>query len=187
MNFEHTLTPSLQTANWGRDLIQQLLSSVRGDSWWSQSIADCIALGPTKSSLHLAVFVEPYLSLLMAGAKTIESRFSRNYVAPFGLLKPGDVVLLKRAGADVVGIARVGQVKFLERSDPSWNKLRDTYQDQLCVTDDEFWDRVADSWFGSLIWFDRLKPIPSIECDKNDRRGWVVIKHSSDQLALGFE
>lgn len=66
--------------------------------------------------LPLAV---PYLSLLMAGTKTIGSRFSRNYVAPFGLLNSGDIMLLKRTGADVVGIARAGQVKFLERSDPS--------------------------------------------------------------------
>lgn len=123
----------------------------------------------------------------MAGAKTVESRFSRNYVAPFGSLKPGDLVLLKRAGADIVGIARVGQVKFLERRDPGWKELREIYQDQLCVTDNEFWDRVADSWFGSLIWFDSLKRLPSIECDKNDRRGWVVMKRASDQLALGFE
>lgn len=97
------------------------------------------------------------------------------------------LVLLKRAGADILGIARFGEVKYLERTDPSWNDLRQIYQDGLCGMDNEFWEKVADSWFGTLIWFDHFKQLPAIECDKNDRRGWVGMKRASDQLALGFE
>ena len=186
VNFEHSCLAYERTGNWVHDLIRQLHVNVQDDSQWNQYLADCTTFGPARSSLHLAVFVEPYLSLLMAGAKTIESRFSQNLVPPFNLIWPGDLVLLKRSGGEVVGIGHVGKVKYLRRSDTSWNDLRRTYEKQLCVTDDDFWERVSDAWFASLIWFDQLKQLPAIECDKQDRRGWVIIKHATDQLVLEF-
>src|ERR1700680_4435376 len=60
--------------------------------------------------IHLAVFVEPFLGYVLDGSKTVESRFSVNRCAPFGKVSRGDVVLLKRAGGAVVGIARVRTV-----------------------------------------------------------------------------
>src|SRR5215210_2794220 len=60
--------------------------------------------------IHLAVFVEPFLDYVLDGSKTVESRFSVNRCAPFGKVSPGDMVLLKRAGGPVVGIARVRTV-----------------------------------------------------------------------------
>ena len=60
--------------------------------------------------VHLAIFVEPYLELVLAGKKTIESRFSANRCPPYNAVKKGDLLLLKRSGGPVVGVATVGQV-----------------------------------------------------------------------------
>ena len=160
---------------------------MRDDSNWFQQIIDCTGFGPSKSSLHLAVFVEPYLSLLMAGIKTMESRFSQNQVAPFNSIWPGDLVLFKRTGGEIVGIGHVGKVEYVQRGDSTWRSLRSRYEKELCVTDDSFWEHVSEGWFASLIWFDRIKQLPAMECDKQDRRGWVIIKQATDQLALEFK
>jgi hypothetical protein len=37
-----------------------------------------------------------------------------------------------------------------------------------------------------MPWFDMIRSLPSIDCEKRDRRGWVVIKHATEQLSLFF-
>ena len=186
VNFEHIVSQYECTGDWVRDLSEQLLSNVQDDPYWAAKVAACIHDGPARNSLHLAIFSEPYLELLIAGKKTVESRFSRNFVPPYKFINQGDLVLLKRTGAEVVAIASVAKTHFLERNDPSWANLRTGYQEALCATTDEFWNHVSDSWFGSLIWFDRIKPLPLLRCDKQDRRGWVILKPATTQLSLNF-
>lgn len=187
VNSEHTSRPYTHNENWAQNLIRQLRIHVQDDAWWDERISDCVRFGPARSSLHLAVFVEPYLSLLMGGAKTIESRFSLEPIAPFNMIWPEDLVLLKRAGGSVIGIGHVGAVKYVRRSDSLWKNLRQNYARDLCVTDDGFWERASHAWFASFIWFDHLKRLSEIECDKQDRRGWVVVRSATDQLALEFK
>jgi hypothetical protein len=121
----------------------------------------------------------------MDGKKTIESRFSQNGCAPYDQVVPGDVVLLKRSGGEIVGLASVSSVQHLTRR-TDWNEIRALYQHHLCTTDDSFWADVQDADYASLIWFDRIRPLSSIDCEKRDRRGWVVIKHATEQLSLFF-
>jgi hypothetical protein len=122
----------------------------------------------------------------MAGKKTIESRFSQNGCAPYDQVVPGDVVLLKRSGDDIVGLARVSGVQHLTRR-TDWKEIRALYEQELCATDDNFWFEVKDSDYATLMWFDRICRLPSIDCEKRDRRGWVVIKSATEQLSLFFE
>ena len=35
------------------------------------------------TQLHLGIFTEPYLTYMLDGKKTIESRFSKNKIAPY--------------------------------------------------------------------------------------------------------
>ena len=77
----------------------------------------------------------------MDGKKTVESRFSQNGCAPYDQVAPGDVVLLKRSGDEIVGLAHVSIVRHLTRSE-GWEELRSRYQQQLCATDDSFWAEV---------------------------------------------
>jgi hypothetical protein len=186
LNFEEAAASPARSRNWIRSVIDRLRFIARDDPEWSGIVEDCILPGPTRKSLHLAVFVEPFLSLLMAGKKTVESRFSQNGCAPFDEVSPGDVVLIKRAGDGIVAIAHVSCVHHLTRQG-DWTVIRAQYQQQLCATDDAFWTDISEADYASLIWFDRLTAIQSIECEKRDRRGWVVIKRATDQLPLEFE
>src|ERR1700686_1163065 len=64
--------------------------------------------------IHLAVLVEPYLSLILDGKKTIESRFSTNRHAPFEQVQRGDVLILKRSSGPVEGLCTVSDAWFYQ-------------------------------------------------------------------------
>jgi hypothetical protein len=66
-----------------------------------------IVAGESSNRLHLAVFIEPYLSFIFEGTKTIESRFNMRKQAPFGQVSAGDVLLLKRSGGPVCGVCLI--------------------------------------------------------------------------------
>ena len=83
----------------------------------SKIIEDCTSPGPNGKSLHLAVFTEPFLTFLMAGKKTVDPRVSQNGCPPYDQVAPGDVVLLKRSGDEIVGLAHVSCVQHLTRRD----------------------------------------------------------------------
>jgi len=73
-------------------LAAHLVACLGADSAWVPALRS-LAAGMT--SLHLALLTEPFLSLLMSGAKTIESRFSRVRCAPYRCLARGDVIAVK--------------------------------------------------------------------------------------------
>jgi hypothetical protein len=185
-NFNNTSAGSGPVESWPLQLIDQVRFGVQDDAVWTNRVRDCTTWGDSGSSLHLAVFVEPYLDLLMAGTKTIESRFSQNGGAPFEQIWPGDLVLLKRSGGDINGIARVGEVRNVKRCDRAWNDLRTLYQHQLCAIENDFWQRALKSWYATFIWFNEIKSLAPIQCNKQDQRGWVVMTRATDQMVLEF-
>ena len=74
-------------------LAAHLAACLGADSAW----VPALPVSPAgMTSLHLALLTEPFLSLLMNGAKTIESRFSRVRCAPYGCLARGDVIAVKK-------------------------------------------------------------------------------------------
>jgi len=56
-----------------------------------------------KKTIHLAIFIEPYLDLIFKGKKTIESRFSINKILPYHKIQIGDVILLKKSSGKIEG------------------------------------------------------------------------------------
>lgn len=56
-----------------------------------QKLADEVSV-----AVHVAVMVEPYLTFVVEGQKWIESRLTKNRIAPFGQTSAGDIVLFKR-------------------------------------------------------------------------------------------
>ena len=45
---------------------------------------------------HLGVFTEPYLTYMLDGKKTIESRFSKNKILPYNQISKDDIVIVKK-------------------------------------------------------------------------------------------
>lgn len=126
--------------------------------------------------IHIAVMVEPYLSLILQGKKTVESRFSRNRIAPWQRVRPGDIVVMKKSGGAFVGMFEAADVLYAELND-GVDPIREHYQFALCV-DDAFWQSKADSRYATLIFIDRLLPFKPFFLPFKNRQAWIDLHGS---------
>jgi len=125
-------------------------------------------------SCHLAVFTEPYLSLLLQGKKTVESRWMRNKIAPYGKVHSGDLVYVKKSGGPVMASFRVGW--RLEGALPLALAYAVQHQAALCVADAFLLKLEADKKnFGVLMEVTRLHVLNPVPVVKPGMNGWVVL------------
>ncbi len=139
---------------------------------------------------HLAVMHEPYLSYILAGRKSVESRFSRHRVAPFGQVGLGDLLLLKSQSGPVTGVARVAHVDSYRLDPVIWASIRNRFSAALCVTDERFWVERREARYATLMRLAAALAVEPLVLEKRDRRPWVVLVPRAttevhrDQLAL---
>ena len=131
--------------------------------------------GDDTAGVHLAIFVEPFLQAVLDGRKTVESRFGLTRCSPFGQVAEGDVILLKRSGGPVVGLAMAGTSQYHELSPVLLAELRERYASRLYAEDDDFWAAREGKRYASLIEIALSAEIKPMVVDKRDRRGWVTL------------
>lgn len=131
---------------------------------------------------HLAIFSAGFAELVLAGKKTIDTRFSLKRIPPFGRVSPGDVVYIKPVGRDIRGRFLVKKVIYFEGLDDGDLSLIDRlYGGRILPGAGEerskFFERNASKNFASLIFIDRVEQFLTapVKVDKKDRRGWVVL------------
>jgi hypothetical protein len=125
--------------------------------------------------IHLAVLVEPYLSLILSGKKTIESRFSLNRQAPFERVFPGDILILKRSSGSVEGICLVSDAWFYQLKTDTWDDI-ERFSKALCMDDSPFWHSKRSAMYATLMRISGVVSIPHLSVAKLDPRGWVTLR-----------
>lgn len=154
-------------------LLAQLAGNACEDGW-RDLLGPFQQLAPPDVSLHLAVLVEPYLTFILDGQKTVESRFSLRPTVPWGRVDRGDVVLLKESGGPIVGAFTAAAVWSYQLHPNSWRDLRRDFTDALCA-EPGFWEERSKAGFATLMRVAAVRRMPPIEVPKRDRRGWVVL------------
>ncbi len=142
-------------------------AKAQGNTFWTRKLT----MG-TPVQVHLAVMVEPYLSRVLDGSKTIESRFSRKKIAPWGRVSSRDVVVLKKSGGSFVAFFEATDATYVELSPDSIAQIRQAYGQSLCV-DDAFWQAKAECSFATLISMGHLFVFPPFSIAFQNRRSWV--------------
>ena len=159
------------------NLVASLKESTYGHVFWRQHLKGLSASLPSPFSVHLAVLLEPYLGFILEGSKTVESRFSKNRVAPFKMVERGDVVLLKRSSEKALsGVCLVTNVWFYQLDVTTWSQIRDEFTSALRAEDPSFWEQRKSAHFATLMRISQVQELPPIEISKRDRRGWVVLR-----------
>lgn len=166
------------------DAVEKLRDAMASFPVWQAYLDRCGARPPHQVGLHLGIFVEPYLSNILDGTKTVEARFSTHRCKPFGCVEKGDVLLLKRAGGPVVGVCEVSHVWSYHLDPDSFQDLRRTFAAAMCATEDGFWDKRLRASYATLLRIERVQSIPPVPWGKRDRRGWVVLRRKTSQLTL---
>jgi hypothetical protein len=162
--------------------INHLAGYVSRYAFWSEYINEAHHRAD-QIGLHLAVFAEPFLSLVLEGRKTVESRFGRTRCAPYDQVRPGDIILLKQVSGPVRGLALVRQTWFFDLHHHTLEALKAAYGGMICA-DDKFWQLKKDAAYATLIELAEPVSIDALQCHKRDRRGWVSL--TPLQLAMAF-
>ena len=156
------------------DIISILGTSLSSDPYWAPALKE---LSVTEGAqVHLGVFIEPYLQLIIEGKKTLESRFSINRSAPYCKVNQGDILLLKRSGGPIVGVCRIIHSWSYTLDVQQWAMLKTQHAKALCIDDPAFWERKQKSKYATLMQIRHVQALdPSILFKKSDRRGWIVL------------
>ena len=155
-----------------RDALAEALIERTRSPEWRTRLAEVCGPAPDRT-LHVAVMQEPFLSLLLQGRKTIESRFSVNRVSPYDDVRTGDVLALKAQSGPIVGITLVEHVTFYELEPAVWDELRERFSGPLCAEEPEFWHARAHARYATLMRVSDTFDIKPVSVAKRDRRGWV--------------
>lgn len=124
--------------------------------------------------IHLAVFTEPYLTYVLEGKKTVESRFGVTRQPPFERVNPGDILILKRSSGPVCGICRIGRVWFYHLDSKTWPEI-ERFSEALCMDGSEFWKKRKAASYATLMQIKDVHCIEEIKIAKLDPRAWVVV------------
>lgn len=131
--------------------------------------------------MHIACMVEPFLSYILDGRKTIESRFSKPLIPPYRNIAVGDIVLLK--AGPIVASFRASSVEFIELTGHRLGRLAQDYSEAICA-DREFWAARADKHYATLIGVHDVRQLTPIRVDKQDRRGWMVLRNMAAAMTV---
>lgn len=157
-----------------RQILKRLLKCVPERSAWHRRLSCQIEADEIAVGVHLAIFVEPYLTAVLEGKKTIESRFAVTRRPPYKCIDADDYILLKRSGGPVIGLALAKATHFYQLSPTVLAELRRNFSRQLFAQDDLFWLQRADKHYATLIELDEAAEIAPFLVDKRDRQGWVT-------------
>ncbi len=126
---------------------------------------------------HLAIFSGNIAEDIFSGKKTIDSRFSKAKIAPFGKVSAGDTVFVKPSGEEITGQFRVKKVIFFDGLTPKdIEDIKNRFGKAISV-DDDYWKKRMDAKYATLIFIDSSnKFITSpFKVNKQDLRGWMVL------------
>ena len=129
---------------------------------------------------HLVILNKFYLDAILAGRKTLESRFMKNKRSVLGQVQPGDKLFLKLSSGPVCAVASVRAVWCFEDLTPQKiAQLRRRYN-KLILGSDRYWRDKADCKYGLLVRLDGVRAIKPVRINKKDWRAWVVLTEQED-------
>jgi len=129
---------------------------------------------PPHTRFHLAIFAEPFLSRIYTGEKTLESRITRNRIAPWDKASPGDIVFIKRSSGPVEAFFTVGSVMHFDLTQTPLEQIRDQYSAALCANE-AFWQSKQTCRYAVLMQITNLTRIPPFSIDKKGMQTWLTL------------
>ena len=162
---------------WERNVVDEVAIRMAKVPYWGEKLAPWREGRAVPFAWHLAVFVEPFLTYVLDGTKTVESRFSVNDAAPYRKVERGDVILIKSSGGPVVGIAEAAQATSYQIDAAGLDGIRARFGAALCIDGQGFWDAKRAACYATLVQLSRVSSTENIECEKRDKRGWVTLRY----------
>lgn len=123
---------------------------------------------------HVAIMSKSFgdlIAKILSGEKTIESRWSKNKIAPYNKIEIGDTVYFKNSGEPVIARANVSKIRQFDNLDS--DKVKDILkkwggQDGIAVDDiKKTYDWAKNKKYCVLIWLKNPKRVDPFQIDKS--------------------
>lgn len=137
-------------------------------------LASHYGLNYINRTFHLGVFIEPYLTYMLDGKKTIESRFSKHKIAPYNQIKKEDIIFIKKSSGPIIGYFTIKDILFFDLKEVSIETIKNKYQQELCVSN-EFWQEKQNSNYATLIFIDKVTCFEPVNIHKKGMQSWIVV------------
>ena len=124
---------------------------------------------------HLVILKKRYLDAILAGRKTVESRFMKTDRAPYRRVSFGDRLFFKVSSGPVCAIGKVAEVEHFEKLTPEEIERIKCRYNKYILADEQYFRDKADSRFCSLMWLCDIQRIGPVMISKRDWRAWVVL------------
>lgn len=127
----------------------------------------------SRCRVHIAIVDKNTINNICNKIKTIETRFSKNKIIPFGAVNTGDIIVLKESGGAIHGYFIAGSVNYVKNFDIL--KLKNSYNNKVCASD-KYWESKLGAKYGTLI--ECVNPIfeeVGIRILHKGMNGWIQI------------
>ncbi len=125
-------------------------------------------------TVHLGIFSEPYLTKMLDGIKTIESRFSKNKIMPYKRINDDDIVIVKKSGGNILAYFTIKKILFFDLNVTPIKDLKEKYAKELCV-DESFWLIKNNSNYATLIFIDNIVKLKPFYIRKLGMQTWIKL------------
>lgn len=133
---------------------------------------------------HVAIVHPWVIDALLAGTKTIESRFSRDRRPPFGQVSPGETVYFRVAGGGYAARATVKKVEAYEQLTPALVSRLETKLRKRIGGDNAYWLAARRARCATLLHVhacEATRDGPELDRQRGDRRAWFVLSESASR------
>ena len=158
-----------------------LLEQVGGHRFWLSYLSD--ATRPkSRIGIHLAIFAEPFLSMVLSGGKP-SNPFQPKPLCPMVKSAMATSSCSKAVAGPICGLVLARRTWCYDLACEPIARIRSRFGSGIGA-DDAFWDSRNDALYATLIELDTPTSIAAVNCDKRDRRGWVSLR--SRQMTFDF-
>jgi len=128
---------------------------------------------------HVAILSsKDWLDKIISGEKTIESRWTKNKIAPFEKISKGDKIYFKVSGKPVSAAANVCSVSFFNNPGAEGiRKILEKYSRQIGV-EMSFYNQVKNKRYCTLIKINNARKISPFTIDKKgygNSVAWITV------------
>ena len=125
--------------------------------------------------IHIAIMRQPFYDMVLSGEKTIESRRSKNKIAPYKKINSGDKILFKLTGKPATAMAKVEKVKFYELTPQIAEKIKVQFGKRIGTNKFEDWNKYANKNYCTLICLTQVQQIELTNVPKSHGAGWIIL------------
>ncbi|MFA5797732.1 MAG: hypothetical protein WC916_06915 [Candidatus Woesearchaeota archaeon] len=133
---------------------------------------------------HLAIMHKQFLDKIIAGTKTIESRWYVTKRAPYGKITVGDVIYFKLSGGPVTTKASVQDALFFDLNHTPITELYHKYGRAIGFNDlKEMNEFAKNKNYCTLAFLEDVKPITPFAINKTgygNANAWIIVKNIKD-------